>query len=259
MIYGRKPVMSPELDRQILNAVAQFKERKKWKQWGLHNLREQGAAILLEGPAGCGKTVIAEYLALKIRRKGIKKVSMADFGSGDPGGSTRALREIFKEANDNGGMTIFFDECDSILIDRSRLSGDMVWIIDIVNELLTLISSYRFLIVLATNRPQILDRALYRRLLAIITVPVPERPEREKLWRMKIPEAYPIKLDQRQVEQIATLQITGSEIETVIINVSSDCLRSSKKPTYKQLFAEAEHAAKIRKERDEYEPAHPES
>lgn len=253
MIYGRKPIMAPELERQILNAVSQFKERAKWKQWGLHNLREQGAAILLQGPPGTGKTVIAEYLALKIRRKGIKEIAAADFGSSNPGEGARNIRLLFKEANEKGGMTIFIDECEAILINRSKLGGDMVWMIDIIDELLRQIAKYRFLVILATNRPQILDSALYRRLLAIITVPVPERPERERLWKTKIPDLYPIRLEPHQIEQIATLQITGSEIESIIINVSSDCLRSNKKPTFKQLFSEAEKVAKDRKERDEYE------
>jgi SpoVK/Ycf46/Vps4 family AAA+-type ATPase len=73
MIHGKKPVMTRAVERAVMNAVVMYQQRKKWKQWGLHLIRKQGACILLEGPPGCGKTTIAEYLALRIRKKGMKQ------------------------------------------------------------------------------------------------------------------------------------------------------------------------------------------
>ncbi len=238
MIYGRKPIMSAELERRVMNAVVMYQQRQKWHQWGLANLRKQGAAILLTGPPGTGKTVIAEYLAIRIRRKGIKEISFADFGSHIPGENSRQIRLLFEDADHNGQMTIFFDECDAILWDRGRATGDSMWMLEVINELLVQIAKYRGLVILASNNAGVLDKALERRLLAIIEVPVPEHPERVKLWQTKMPDQYPIRLTEQEVNKIATLQLTGADIENIIINVSSDALRQKKIPTFKMLLDE---------------------
>lgn len=232
MIFGKKPIMSPELERQVLNAVTQYTKSADWKKWGLHNLRKQGAAILLQGPPGTGKTSIAEYLALKIRKKGLKSMSFADFGSHVPGENSRQIRKFFKEATANGYMTIFLDECEAVLWDRSNIVGSNTWMLEVIDELLAQISKYPGLIILATNRPQILDYALYRRLIANIEVLRPAAPERVRLWVDKIPEQHPLKLQPNQLEEIATLQLTGAEIENTIIIYSSDCLRNNHKPNF---------------------------
>jgi SpoVK/Ycf46/Vps4 family AAA+-type ATPase len=244
----RKPIMSTELERQCLNAVSMYQNRQTWKQWGLDKIRRQGAAILLRGPAGCGKTVIAEYLALKIRRRGLKEVSFADFGSQIPGENARQIRKLFASAQENGAMTIYMDECDAILIDRNRLGADGQWMIEIVDELLVQIGKYTGLVILSTNRAETLDPALDRRLLAKIDVPIPEFPERVKLWNQKWPETYPIQLLERQVEQIAMLQLTGAEIENIIINVSSDVIRRKVKPNFLMFLRDAEKEAAKREE-----------
>jgi SpoVK/Ycf46/Vps4 family AAA+-type ATPase len=223
----------------VLNAVVMYQQRAKWQQWGLHNLRRQGAAILLVGPPGTGKTVIAEYLAIRIRKKGIKEISFADFGSDVPGKNSRQIRELFKLAELNNNMTIFLDECDAILWDRGKATGDSMWMLEIINEFLVQIGKYRGLVILASNNAEILDKALERRLLAIIEVPVPEFPERVRLWQSKIPETYPVRPNPSEVEKLATLQLTGAEVETIIINVSSDALRQKRNPTFKMLLDEA--------------------
>lgn len=232
MIYGRKPIMSPELEAQVLNAVVQYSKSVKWKQWGLYKIRKQGAAILLKGPPGTGKTVIAEFLALKVRRKGIKEVTFADFGSATPGENSRQIRKIFQAAKDNGLMTIFLDECDAILWDRSKAGGDSMWMLEVIDELLIQIAKYSGLVILASNKDELLDAALYRRLLAIIHVGYPEKPERIKLWQSKLPEEFPLKLSLDQFSDIATLQLSGAEIENAIIDYASECLRTEKKPHY---------------------------
>ena len=243
MIHGRKPIMSPELEAQVMNAVQMYSKKDKWRQWGLHNLREQGAAFLLEGPPGCGKTVIANYIARKVRRKGIVEISFKDFGSATPGENGRQIEQLFKHASDNGGMTVYLDECDTILVDRNKLGPDAQWMLEVINELLTQISKYKYLVILSTNRPETLDPALARRLLAKVKVPRPDYPERMALWKQKIPSEYPVQPTQAQLEKLATLQLTGSDVETIIINASSDALRLDRKPSFLDLLTEARNQA----------------
>lgn len=240
MIHGKKPVMSADVERQVMNAVTMYSKRQQWRAWGLHKLRKQGAAILLKGPPGCGKTVIADYLSLRIRQKGIKSLSFADFGSHIPGENARQIRKFFADAYENGNMTIFLDECEAVLWDRGRAGATAMWMLEVIDELLVQIGKYPGLIILASNKPELLDYALDRRLIATITIPRPEYPERVRLWEDKIPTEFPLKLSIDQTNKIATLQLSGAEIENTLIDYSSDCIRLDKKPNFAGLYSAAQ-------------------
>ena len=231
--------MTPDVERQVINAVIQYKERKTWKAWGMHTLRKQGAAILLQGVPGTGKTSIAEYLSLAIRKKGMKEISFADFGSHIPGENSRQIRLIFEYAKEHDYMTIFMDDCEAILWDRSRAGSTAMWMLEVIDELLMQIGKYQGLVILASNKPELLDSGIERRLIANIVVPVPEYRERLILWRTKMPHAFPLKLTMQQTEDLAQLVVTGAEIEIAIINCASDAIRLKKKmPSYEKLLEE---------------------
>lgn len=223
--------MSKEVERQVLNAIVQFRERPKWKSWGLNALRKQGAAILLYGPAGTGKTVIAEYLSLELVKRGLKECTFADFGSKVPGENARQIRLLFEAAKKNKNQTIFLDECDTILIAREQLGADMQWMTEIINELLQQIGKYSGLVILATNRETILDPALERRIIAKVHVGIPASSERATLWKAKWPHLYPLPLTPQIVEELSRYQLTGAEVENCIIEVSSDAIRERRIPT----------------------------
>lgn len=239
----QKPIMSAEVERQCLNAAAQWTARNQWKKWGMMGLRKQGAGILLKGPPGCGKTTIATWLSLKVRKKGMKELSFADFGSHVPGENARQIRENFDYAKENGDMTIFLDECEAVLWDRSRAGSTAMWMLEVIDELLAQIGKYRGLVILATNKDELLDSGIQRRMLAEIYIGVPDRAMRLALWTIKMPAAFPIKLTIEQKNKLADLVLTGAEIETAIINCASDAMRLKKNPTVKQLFAEAQTLA----------------
>lgn len=231
----KKPIMSPEVEIQVMNAVAQYTNRKMWKLWGLDKLRKQGAAILLSGPAGTGKTTIANYISLTLRRKGMHEVSFGDFGSHIPGENARQIRMIFDHGKENENMTLFIDDCEAVLWSRQRAEGGMMWMLEIIDEMLVQIGKYEGLVILATNMPEILDPALDRRLIAKIHVDVPDERGRLALWRTKVPEKFPIKLSTTQCEALAKYVLTGAEIENAIMEHASDCIRAGTNPNFKGL------------------------
>jgi SpoVK/Ycf46/Vps4 family AAA+-type ATPase len=247
--------MSQDLEEQVLNAVMKYKKRQLWKKWGLERLRKQGIAILLIGPPGVGKTVIAEWLAIKIRGKGIKEVSFAEFGSHIPGENARQIRKVFKDAAENGEMTVYLDECDAVLWDRAMAGSTAMWMLEVIDELLVQIGKYPGLVILSTNKPEILDEALDRRLMATITVTVPALPERYKLWKDKMPDEYPLKLSLAQLDKLASLVLTGAEVENVIIEASSDALRQDRLPSFEMLYQTAMDTAQRRLERGQQKVA----
>lgn len=238
--------MSAEVEAQVLDAVSMYINRQKWRQWGMASLRKQGAAILLKGPSGTGKTTIANYLSLSVRKKGMHEVSFADFGSHIPGENARQIREIFTYGKENENMTLFLDECEAVLWDRSRAGATAMWMLEVIDELLAQIGKYQGLVILASNKDELLDTALDRRLLASIHVGVPNYNMRLALWRTKIPRTFPLKLSIEQTEKLAQLVLTGAEIEIAIINCASEALRKKKNPTIATLQHKAQLLADIR-------------
>lgn len=217
--------MSKDVEREVLNAVVQIKEKARWTAWGMNGLREQGSHILLYGESGCGKTVIAEYLSLQVVKKGLREVGFADFGSKTPGENARQIRYIFKDAKEHNNMTLYFDECDAILMDRAKMGQDLKWMTEIVTELLIQTGKYKGMCIFSTNHIDDIDPAINRRLIAKIHVGVPEQRERELLWKQKWPKKFPLALTPAMVEQLGAIIITGAEIENTLIEAASDAIR----------------------------------
>ena len=120
--------------------------------------------ILLYGPPGNGKTMIAKAIANEVKAHFIP-ISGPELLSKMHGESEANLRKVFSEARDMEPAIIFFDEIDAIAQKRSfgengRLDSKFV------NQLLTLMDGFEayenVTILASTNRPELLDPALMR-------------------------------------------------------------------------------------------------
>ncbi|XP_072588761.1 nuclear valosin-containing protein-like isoform X4 [Vulpes vulpes] len=121
------------------------------------------AGVLLAGPPGCGKTLLAKAVANEsglnfISVKGPELLNMY------VGESERAVRQVFQRARSSAPCVIFFDEVDALCPRRSdRETGASV---RVVNQLLTemdgLEARQQVFIMAATNRPDIIDPAILR-------------------------------------------------------------------------------------------------
>lgn len=229
-----KPIMTPETEMQVEQCMVMFQNRNKWKEWGMEYLREQGPSILLHGPPGTGKSSIAEYMAAKVG-KGIVRLNMKDVGGKAPGHTERGVAQVFGQAKANANSTVYIDECEALLWDRSRAGSDAMWMVGVIDELLMQISKYKGLVILATNHFEILDTALVSRMLAVVEITKPEHPERVRLWMQKIPERFPLKLTRVQLEQLADIPLTGREIEMAIIQCASEAIVKEVLPTFESL------------------------
>ncbi|OJJ83341.1 putative AAA family ATPase/60S ribosome export protein Rix7 [Aspergillus glaucus CBS 516.65] len=146
--------------------------------------------VLLHGPPGCGKTMIANAFAAELGVPFIS-ISAPSIVSGMSGESEKALREHFDEAKRIAPCLIFIDEIDAITPKRESAQREMEK--RIVAQLLTCMDDLALektegkpvIVLAATNRPDSLDAALRRggRFDKEINMTVPSEPVREKIIR----------------------------------------------------------------------------
>ncbi|HYX72878.1 MAG TPA: CDC48 family AAA ATPase, partial [Nitrososphaera sp.] len=148
--------------------------------------------ILLHGPSGTGKTMLAKAVATESEANFIS-VKGPELLSKWVGESERGIREIFRRARQAAPCVVFFDEIDSIAMARGggmggEMGGGSIGTNDrVISQILTEldgISELHGVVVLAaTNRPDMIDTALLRpgRFDRIVFVPNPDRRTRKRI------------------------------------------------------------------------------
>ncbi|KAI8619370.1 P-loop containing nucleoside triphosphate hydrolase protein [Chytriomyces sp. MP71] len=144
--------------------------------------------ILLHGPPGCGKSMLANAIAGESQVPFIQ-ISAPSIVSGMSGESEKKIREIFEEAKTHAPCILFIDEIDAITPKRETAQREMER--RIVAQLLTCMDDISLdktdgkpvLVIGATNRPDSLDPALRRagRFDREIAMGVPDEPARHKI------------------------------------------------------------------------------
>ena len=124
---------------------------------------EPHSGILLYGPPGCGKTLIAKVLASESEAN-FYSINGPEIMNKYYGETEARLRDIFKEAKDNSPSVIFIDEIDAIAPKREEAYGDVEK--RVVAQLLALMDGLNergnVIVLGATNRPESVDPALRR-------------------------------------------------------------------------------------------------
>ncbi|GAB4317474.1 MAG: CDC48 family AAA ATPase [Promethearchaeota archaeon] len=171
-----------------LDAIkAELVEAVEWPLKYPHLFKKAGIrplnGILMFGPPGCGKTLLAKAVASESQCNFIS-VKGPEIFSKWVGESERAIREIFRKARGAAPSIIYFDELDAIATGRgSTLSGTPVYE-SIVNQLLAELDGVEerkgVVVIASTNRPDIIDPALLRpgRFDRIILIPAPDEKTR---------------------------------------------------------------------------------
>ncbi len=150
--------------------------------------------ILLHGPSGTGKTLLAKAVATQSEANFVS-VRGPELLSKWVGESERGIREIFKRARQSAPCVIFFDEIDSIAPIRGA-GGETVVTERVVSQLLTELDGmenmHGVIVLAATNRADMIDPALLRpgRFDKIIQIPLPDKESRKNILKInadKIP------------------------------------------------------------------------
>ncbi|KAJ0082088.1 hypothetical protein Patl1_10305 [Pistacia atlantica] len=145
--------------------------------------------VLLYGPPGCGKTLLAKAIANECKANfiSIKGPELLTMWFGE---SEANIRDVFDKARRSAPCVLFFDELDSIAIQRGNSVGDAGGAADrILNQLLTemdgLSAKKTIFVIGATNRPEVIDPALLRpgRLDQLIYIPLPDESSRLQIFK----------------------------------------------------------------------------
>lgn len=143
--------------------------------------------VLLHGPPGTGKTMIAKAVASEVNAH-FKSINGPEIISKYYGESEKQLREVFVEASENSPAIIFIDEIDSICPKREDVSGEVER--RVVAQMLSLMDGMQgrsnVVVIGATNRQDAIDPALRRpgRFDREIEIGVPDREGRQEIMEI---------------------------------------------------------------------------
>lgn len=192
------PIMKPDLFKGA---------RKPWK------------GILLFGPPGCGKTLLAKAAANEIDSTFFTADS-ASITSKWLGESEKLVKELFQMARERSPAVIFIDEIDALAGtrgERSESGGERRIKTQLLQEIdgMKSTATQRVLVLGATNRPWDIDSAMLRRFEKKIHVPLPDLEARDQIFKIntKGVEMAP-DVNFRELSQI-TQGYSGSDITNV--------------------------------------------
>jgi cell division protease FtsH len=209
---------SEEAKREMIEIVDFLKNPEKYRKLGARTPK----GVLLIGPSGVGKTLLAKAIA---GEAGVPFFSAAgsEFMEMLVGVGSSRVRDLFKMAREGQPSLIFIDEIDAIGRQRGMgIGGGHDEREQTLNQILIEMDGFDtridVIVLAATNRPDMLDPALIRpgRFDRIITIPLPDLKDREEIIKLHM-SGKPVAND-INVEKIAkkTVGFSGADIENML-------------------------------------------
>ena len=198
--------------QQLIEAVQwPTRHSEAFKQLGI----SPPAGVLLYGPPGCSKTMLARAVATESEMNFVS-VKGPELFSKWVGESEQAIRDLFRKARQAAPCIVFFDEVDAVGSDRGQSGAgvsDRV-LAQLLTELDGVSSINQVVLIAATNRPEALDAALIRpgRLDRLVHVGLPDQEAREQIWTAYLSKvSHDLTDDAAKVLAERTVGYTGAE------------------------------------------------
>lgn len=191
---------------------------------------DSAIGVLLYGPPGCGKTLLAKAIANEAKSNFIS-IKGPELLNKYVGEAEKAVRQLFRRARNSSPCIIFFDELDALTPKRSTDNNAATE--RVVNQLLTemdgLEDRKQVFIVAATNRPDIIDPAMLRpgRLDKLLYVNLPDRADRLSILKTKFKNVpLDADVDIAKISDSKYLEgYSGADIASLVRESQTNCLR----------------------------------
>jgi SpoVK/Ycf46/Vps4 family AAA+-type ATPase len=181
--------------------------------------KKAGGGILLYGPPGCGKTLLARAVANECNASFLA-IGISEILSMWQGESERNLALMFEKARSQKPCVMFFDELDALAFARSKASSDVSR--KIVNEFLSQLDGFdnqneQVLILAATNMPWDVDQAMKRpgRFARQVFVPPPDAVARARIIELALESVPHGLVDIASIARV-TGQFSGADVDALV-------------------------------------------
>jgi len=217
-----------EVKQELKEAVEwPLKSPEVFKRMGI----QPPKGILLFGPPGCGKTMLARAVATESEANFIS-IKGPEVFSKWVGESEKAIREVFRKARMASPAVVFFDEFDSLVPRRGLGFSDSGVSERVISQLLTEMDGIMALedvvVIAATNRPDIVDPAVLRpgRFDRLIYIPEPNEAARLEVFKIHA-KNMPLSrdLDLKELARI-TKGYSGADISSICREAAMNALRT---------------------------------
>jgi len=213
-----------QLMRELVELPLRFPEL--WTTAGVPTPK----GILLHGPPGCGKTLIANALVEETGAH-IVIINGPEIMARKGGESEANLRQAFEEAQEKAPSIIFMDELDSIAPKRDQAQGETEK--RVVSQLLTLMDSLKansnVMVIGATNRPNVIEGALRRpgRFDRELEIVIPDEDGRHEILKIKTKDMQlEANVDLFQIAR-DTHGFVGADLQQLTLEAALQCIRSN--------------------------------
>lgn len=199
------------------------------------SLLQAPKGVLLYGPPGCGKTMLAKALAKESGANfiSIRMSSIMDKWYGE---SNKMVDAIFSLASKLQPCIIFIDEIDSFLRERQSMDHEVTAMLKA--EFMTLwdglTSSGRILVLGATNRPNDIDSAFLRRMPKRFSVSLPNMAQRERILRILLKDS---EVDEKEFDLDKLVRqtdgLSGSDLKELCRDAAMNSMREYIRSNFK--------------------------
>mmetsp|Transcript_25098 Transcript_25098/g.53407 ORF Transcript_25098/g.53407 Transcript_25098/m.53407 type:complete len:568 (+) Transcript_25098:2-1705(+) len=222
---GIDTMILDETVKKSLSSIVQYSKAQSvlFGQWGFDKIHRStsGISVLFHGAPGTGKTMAAEAIGFDLGRP-LLVVNVAELVSKWVGETGKNISKIFATAKSKDAILVF-DEAEGLFGSRKSSSSESAGRHDNLNVglLLQLIENFSGICVVITNMKDSIDEAFFRRFRFVLEFKLPSAGEREKIWRITLPEQCPVAKDVDFGLLSRTYAMSGGGVKNALLRAAT--------------------------------------